>query len=211
MPGASAPHNMTRPLYRPLLAGALALASATGHAGLQDRSIHAIADATLRDELLQLGGYQELVQEIRPGTLRPVPLVKATDLGLEFRDGELRVQVEALPFSPATPPRRDARGWSLEGRTILGWTPGAAHTRLARLELVQRGMVCGPAYATWRDVCDTPLLQQGVPYAAVMRSPDGRRTYLHLQAGEGADGRMITWVFADGRLLCRIVDPAPLW
>jgi hypothetical protein len=177
----------------------------------QDLSIHDIKDPTLHDELLQLGGYQELVQEFGSVSLVPVPLVKAADLGLEFRATGVRVQVEVLPFVPDIAPKEGPVGWELDGHPMIGWTPGGEHTRMARLELVQEGAVCGPAPARWLDVFDAPLLVNGVPYVAVMRSRDGWRTYLHLQAGEGPWGRMVTWVFEDGALLCRLVDQAPLW
>lgn len=203
---------MCCPLSRPTVAVCVLLAFNPGaDASQQDLSVHDLGDPMLRSELLELGGYQELVQEFRPGTLVPVTLVKATGSELEFRDGATRVHIENLPFTPVVPPRRNARGWTLEGRPLTGWTPGATHTRLARLELVHNGAVGGPAYAMWRDICDAPLLLQGVPYAAVMRSRDGVRTYVHLQAGEGPDGRMVTWVFTHGVFLCRVVDEAPLW
>lgn len=177
----------------------------------QDLAINDIADLTIRAELLELGGYQELVQEFQPGTLVPVPLVHGSAFALTFRDAGIRVQVESLPFAPVPAPKRGADGWKLEGRPVIGWTPGDAHTRLARVELVLDGRVCALPPAQWLDVVDAPLLLHDVPYASVMRSADGWRTYVHLQAGEGSHGRMITWFFEDGVFRFRVVDEAPLW
>ena len=77
------------------------------------------------------------------------------------------------------------------------------------MEIVLDGRVVDLPSASWVDVFDAPLRRKELMFASVMRSLDGERTYVHLQAGDAADARMITWVIEGGRYLYRVVDRVP--
>jgi len=192
-------------------AAVLFLISHPLHAGFlaQDRSLADLDDPLIRSEILELGGYQELVMEFTTPTLVEVPLFSHSPGHLEFRNEGLRVRIEAQPFEHAGWVRGSNGRWTLEGVEVRGWTPSETHCRLSRLELVLDGAVVDIPAEAWLDVFDAPLRREELTFASVMRSRDGWRTYVHLQAGDAADARMITWVIEDGTYLFRVVDPVP--
>lgn len=175
----------------------------------QDIALHDLRDPLLSGEIAELGGYQELMSTFTASTLREAPLSIASPTMLEFREEDLRVRIEALPFGHALWVERVRGRWMLEGMEALGWSPGEAHTRLSRVEAVIDGAVIDIPASAWTDVFDAPLRRDGLPFACVMRSRDGWRTYIHLQAGEGPGARMATWVIEDGQYLFRVVDRSP--
>ena len=202
------PH-MSLQFGRPL-AAALFLNSFPLHAGFlpQDVSLAELDDPLIRSEIMELGGYQELVMEFITPSLVEVPLFSHSPGHVEFRNEGLRVRIEAQPFEHPTWVRKSNCSWMLEGQALLGWSPAENHSRLSRLEMVIDGCVVNLPTETWVDVFDAPLRQEDLMFASVMRSPDGRRVYVHAQAGD-ADARMVTWVVEDGALLYRVVDPLP--
>ena len=175
----------------------------------QDRSLYELEDPRIRAEVLELGGYQELVMEFTVPSLIEVPLFSDSPGHLEFRGEGLRVRVESQPFEHPKWVQRSHGAWMLEGQPLLGWSPAETHSRLGRLEVVVDGRVVDLPTTTWLDVFDAPLRRDGLPFASVMRSRDGVRTYVHLQAGDSEDARMVTWVFERGSYLYRVVDPLP--
>lgn len=175
----------------------------------QDRSFTDLTDPLIRAELMELGGYQELAMEFTSPSLAEIPLYSASNGHLEFRDNALRVRIEAQAFEHAKWVKRSHGSWMLENQALLGWSPGEAHSRLGRLEVVVGGCVVDLPTSDWLDVFDAPLRRENLPFAAVMRSRDGVRTYVHLQAGDGEDARMVTWIFERGSYLYRVVDPLP--
>ena len=175
----------------------------------QDRSLHELEDPRIRAEVMELGGYQELVMEFTTPSLVEVPLFSDSPGHLEFRDDGLRVRIEAQPFEHPKWVKRTHGAWMLEDQTLLGWSPGESHSRLGRLEVVVDGRVVDLPTTAWLDVFDAPLRRETLPFALVMRSRDGVRSYVHLQAGDAHDARMVTWVFEAGRYLFRVVDPLP--
>ncbi len=175
----------------------------------QDRSLADLDDPLIRSEIMELGGYQELVMEFTTPTLVEVPLFSQSPGHLEFRNEGLRVRIEAQPFEHAEWVRKSNGRWTLEGEEIQGWSPSETHSRLGRLELVLDGAVVDIPAEAWLDVFDAPLRREELMFASVMRSPDGWRTYVHLQAGDAADARMITWMIEDGVYRFRVVDPLP--
>ena len=200
---------MIRPFARVCIAAPVLLAPPSFAITIpQDRSFDEL-DPPIRSELMELGGYQELVMEFTAPTLVEVPLFSHSSGQLEFRDAALRVRVEAQPFDHPKWVKKVGSNWQLEGRYILGWSPGEVHTRLGRVEVVVDGCVSDLPAKAWLDVFDPPLRRDGLPFAAVMRSRDERRIYVHLQSGDAADARMVTWVFEDGAYLYRVVDPLP--
>ena len=180
------------------------------HAGflLQDRSLGDLDDPLIRSEIMELGGYQELVMEFTPPTLVEVPLFSHSTGHLEFRNEGLRVRIEAQPFEHPMWVKKSHGAWLLESQSVLGWSPADTHSRLRRLEVVIDGCVVNLPTEAWVDVFDAPLRREDLVFASVMRSPDGRRIYVHAQAGD-ADARMVTWVLEDGAFRYRVVDPLP--
>ena len=203
-------HHMLSSLVRPV-AAAIALNPAPLFATLQsqDLSLTEIEDPRIRAEVLELGGYQELVMEFTVPSLIEVPLFSDPPGHLEFRGEGLRVRVESQPFEHPKWVQRSHGAWMLEGQPLLGWSPAETHSRLGRLEVVVDGRVVDLPTTAWLDVFDAPLRREGLPFASVMRSRDGVRTYVHLQAGDSEDARMVTWVFERGSYLYRVVDPLP--
>ena len=201
--------HMVRLFARPFGA-VLVLNSFPLHAGFlpQDVSLAELDDPLIRSEIMELGGYQELVLEFTTPTLMEVPLFSHSPGHLEFRNEGLRVRIEAQPFEHPKWVKKSNGSWMLEGQALLGWSPGENHSRLSRLEMVIDGCVVNLPTETWVDVFDAPLRQEDLMFASVMRSPDGRRVYVHAQAGD-ADARMVTWVVEDGAWLYRVVDPLP--
>lgn len=195
-----------RPLASVLLLNALPLC-ASFHP--QDVSLAELDDPLIRSEVIELGGYQELVMEFTTPTLEAVPLYSHSPGHLEFRNDGLRVRIEAQPFAHANWVKRSKGAWTLEGSTVLGWSPAETHTRLGRVEVIAEGRVVQLPTKTWVDIFDAPMRREELMFAAVMRSRDGLRTYLHLQAGDAADARMVTWVIANGSFLFRVVDHLP--
>ncbi len=177
--------------------------------GPQDISLDQVDDPVIRAEVMELGGYQELVMEFTNPSLCEVPLFAGSPGHLEFRDSTLRVRIEAQAFEHPKWVKRSHGAWMLEDQPVLGWSPGESHSRLGRLEVVVGGCVVNLPTATWLDVFDAPLRREDLPFASVMRSRDGLRTYVHLQAGDAEDARMVTWVFERGGYLYRVVDPLP--
>lgn len=175
----------------------------------QDRSLAELDDPLIRSEILELGGYQELVMEFTTPTLVNVPLFSHSPGHLEFRNEGLRVRIEAQPFVHAGWVHKAHGRWTLEGEEVRGWSPADTHSRLGRLEVVLDGAVVDIPAEAWLDVFDAPLRREELMFASIMRSRDGSRTYVHLQAGDAADARMITWVIEDGEYLFRVVDPLP--
>jgi hypothetical protein len=174
----------------------------------QDRSLADLDDPLIRSEILELGGYQELVLEFITPTLVEVPLFSHSPGHLEFRNDDLRVRIEAQPFEHPEWVKKSNGAWMLEGQRVLGWSPAEAHSRLSRSEVVIDGCVVDLPTESWVDVFDAPLRREDLLFASAMRSKDGRRVYVHVQAGD-ADARMVTWVLEDGAFLYRLVDPLP--
>ncbi|MBP7513823.1 MAG: hypothetical protein KA791_04695 [Flavobacteriales bacterium] len=175
----------------------------------QDIPLNEVEDPVIRSEVMELGGYQELVMEFTTPSLTEVPLFSNSPGHLEFRGDGLRVRIEAQPFDHPKWVKRSHGIWMLEDQTLLGWSPGESHSRLGRLEIVVDGYVVDLPTAAWSDVFDAPLRREDLPFASVMRSRDGVRTYVHLQAGDAEDASMVTWVFERDRYLYRVVDPLP--
>jgi hypothetical protein len=174
----------------------------------QDRSLADLDDALIRSEIMELGGYQELVMEFTTPTLVEVPLFSHSTGHLEFRNEGLRVRIEAQPFEHPKWVKKSHGEWILEGQPLLGWSTADTHSRLSRLEVVIDGCVVDLPTEAWVDVFDAPMRREDLLFAAVMRSPDGHRIYVHVQAGD-TEARMVTWVLEDGALLFRVVDPLP--
>jgi hypothetical protein len=197
-------------LFARSFAAVLFLNAAPLHADLlqQDRSLAELDDPLIRSEVMELGGYQELVLEFTPLTLVEVPLFSHSPGHLEFRKDDLRVRIEAQSFDHPKWVKKSKGAWMLEDQTVLGWSPAETHSRLSRLEVVIDGCVVDLPTETWVDVFDAPLRREDLLFASVMRSPDGRRIYVHAQAGD-VDARMVTWVLEDGAFLYRVVDPLP--
>jgi len=198
-------------LFARPFAAVLVLNSFPLHASFlpQDRSLAELDDPLIRSEILELGGYQELVMEFTTPTLVEAPLFSHSPGHLEFRNEGLRARIEAQPFEHAGWVRRSNGRWTLEGEEVRGWSPADTHSRLSRLEVVLDGAVVDIPAEAWLDVFDAPLRRQELMFASVMRSRDGWRTYVHLQAGDAADARMITWVIEEGAYRFRVVDPLP--
>lgn len=175
----------------------------------QDRSLSDLDDPLIRTEILELGGYQELVREFTAPTLMDIPPFSHSPAHLEFRSDALRVRIEAQPFEHPEWVKRSHGSWMLEDQPVLGWSPGGTHSRLGRLEVVIDGCVVDLPTMAWLDVFDAPLRREELPFASVMRSRDGVRSYIHLQAGDAEDARMITWVIERGHYLYRVVDRLP--
>ena len=202
--------DMAPAFTRSFIAGIISLpVSVFALATPQDRSLSDLQDPLVHAEMLELGGYQELVMEFTTPTLREVPLFSHSPSHLEFRYDGLRVRIEAQPFEHPNWVKKSNGSWILEGQHILGWSPAETHLRLSRLEVVVDGCVALVPTGSWVDVFDAPLRRDDLLFASTMRSADGRRFYVHLQAGDAADARMVTWVFEDGTFLYRVVDPAP--
>lgn len=202
--------HMFRLLGRPILAAFAPLSIPVLAATVpQDRSIVEIDDPLIRAEVMELGGYQELVMEFTTPTLEEVPLFTHSPMHMEFRSEGLRVRIEAQPFEHAPWVKKSHGHWKLEDLETLGWSPGGTHSRLSRSEAVLDGVVVDIPVEAWVDVFDAPLMREELPFAAVMRSRDGRRVYIHVQAGEAEDARMVTWVIEDGAYRYRVVDPVP--
>lgn len=204
---------MLRPMSRLVacpFAAVLFLISHPLHAGflVQDRSLADLDDPLIRSEIMELGGYQELVMEFTTPTLVEVPLFSHSIGHLEFRNEGLRVRIEAQPFEHPKWVKKSRGAWVMEGQSVLGWSPADTHSRLSRLEVVIDGRVVDLPTETWVDVFDAPLRREDLVFASVMRSPDGRRIYVHAQAGD-TEARMVTWVQEDGTFLYRVVDPLP--
>jgi hypothetical protein len=129
---------------------------------------------------------------------------------VEFADAGVRVRIEAQPFHEARWVKHKADAYRFEGRPIIGWTVGAEHQRLSRMEVVLDGHVLDLPVAAFTDLFDPRLCEPGptapLQYATVARSTDGWRLYVLAQIGEGPEARMVTWVFEDGRYLFRVVD-----
>lgn len=197
-------------LFARSFAAVLLLNSLPLHASFlqQDRSLDELDDPLIRSEILELGGYQELVMEFTTPTLVEVPLFSHSPGHLEFRNEGLRVRIEAQPFEHTKWVTKSHGEWMLEGQPLLGWSPADTHSRLSRLEVVIDGCVVDLPTEAWVDVFDAPMRREDLLFAAVMRSPDGHRIYVHVQAGD-AEARMVTWVLEDGALLYRVVDPLP--
>jgi hypothetical protein len=174
----------------------------------QDRSLADLDDPLIRSEIMELGGYQELVMEFTTPTLVEIPLFSHSPGHLEFRNDGLRVRIEAQPFEHPRWVKKAKGAWMLENQVVLGWSSAETHTRVSRLEVVVDGCVVNLPTEAWVDVFDAPLRREDLMFASVMRSPDGRRIYVHAQAGD-ADARMVTWVLEDGAFLYRVVDPLP--
>ncbi|MFT3885366.1 MAG: hypothetical protein QM724_08040 [Flavobacteriales bacterium] len=87
---------------------------------------------------------------------------------------------------------------------------GMEHRRVGRVELVLDGRVVDMPVDAYTDLFDPHLCEAGpaspLLYATAARSLDGWRIYVLAQMGEGAEARMVTWVFEDGRYLCRVMD-----
>ena len=175
----------------------------------QDLSLSELNDPRIRGEMMELGGYQELVMEFTTPSLTEVPLYSTSPRHLEFRDDQLRVRIEDQPFDHPKWVNRSHGSWMLEDEALLGWSPGETHSRLGRLEVVVDGCVVDLPATAWLDVFDAPLRRDSLPFASVMRSRDGVRAYVHLQAGDAEDASMVTWVFERGNYLYRVVDPLP--
>lgn len=172
----------------------------------QDRSLADLEDHIVRAELAQFGSYQELRMELVEVDLHNVPLRSSTPFQLEFADDAVRVRIEAYAFDHAPWVKKSHGSYTLDGAPILGWTIGEEHSRLGRVEVVVDGAVVELPANTFTDVFDAPLYRNDALFAAVLRSRDGWRTYVHLQAGEGPQARLVTWVIDDGEFLCRVVD-----
>ena len=166
-------------------------------------------DPLIRSEVMELGGYQELVMEFTTPTLVKIPLFSHSPGHLEFRNEGLRVRIEAQPFEHTGWVNKVLGRWTLEGEEVRGWSPAETHSRLGRLEVVLDGAVVDIPAEAWLDVFDAPLRREELMFASVTRSRDGWRTYIHLQAGDASDARMITWVIEDGVYRFRVVDPVP--
>ena len=200
---------MSRLFARPF-AAVLFLNSHLLQAGFlpQDRSLADLDDPLIRSEIMELGGYQELVMEFTTPTLVEVPLFSYSAGHLEFRNEGLRVRIEAQPFEHPKWVKKSHGAWLLEDQSVLGWSPADTHSRLSRLEVIVDGCVVNLPTETWVDVFDAPLRREDLMFASVMRSPDCRRIYVLAQAGD-VDARMVTWVLEDGAFLYRVVDPLP--
>ena len=175
----------------------------------QDLSLMELGDTRIRSELMSLGGYQELGRSFAEPNIREIPVSVATEGLVEYRSEGLRARIEAQPFEHADRVEESQGNWRLDGQVLVGWSSGASHARLSRVEVVLDGAVVDLPTEAYTDVFDAPLLRDGLPYVLAARSQDGARTYLHLQAGEGTDARLITWVVQNGRYLFRVVDKAP--
>lgn len=198
------------PWRAPLLAAATLPLLLHANTRLQDRSINDLPDATLRAELGQLGYYPESLGRDTVVPLIAVPLRSWSPTHVEFADAGVRVRIEAQTFTDVRSVKRTADGRALEGHPIIGWTPGDVHRRLSRVELVWDGQVVELPTAAFTDLFDPHLWVPGpdapVLFTTVSRSTDGWRIYVLAQIGEGPEARMVTWVFEDGRYLCRVVD-----
>lgn len=178
----------------------------------QDRSWEQLDDPTLRREVAQLGGYPEAIADTGQSTLNELALRTSTAGAVEFYGGGIRVRLEAQPFEHGSWVKRSRGNTVLEGRPILGWprsTTQREGLRMSRLEVVWDGWVAQVPVQAYDDLFD-PLLQQedGARYVLAARSADGWRLYVHAQIGEGAEARLVTWVFEDGRYLFRVIDRA---
>lgn len=180
---------------------------------LQQTTLRAedVADSTIRAEIAHLGPYPEMHLPATPSTLSEVPLRSWSPLHSEFAEEGLRVRIEAQPFlHPEQVTGDRTRGFTLEGRRAIGWTPGGAHDRISRVELVLDGAVAEVPEDAFTDLFDLQACAPGpvapLRFATVARSTDGWRIYVLAQVGEGDQTRLVTWVFEDGRYRFRVVD-----
>lgn len=172
-----------------------------------DLWLEVIQDITLRSELAQLGPYPETSGLDTVVLMNRLPLRSASALHVELFGSGLRVRLEVQPFVAGREIERTRSGYRFDREPILGWEPGAYHTRVSRVELVSDGIVCQVPTTAFMDLFDMGLDADGHLWAQAARSADGYRSYVLVQVGEGHNARAITWVFDDGRYLFRVVDP----
>lgn len=174
-----------------------------------DRPLAALNDPLIRNEIAQLGPYAEMAMPASLGDLRELPLRNGSSLLAEFAGEGIRVRLEAQPFPRPEFVQRKGR-FMLEGMPIHGWTIGTQHNRMSRVELVLDGVVTEVPETAFTDLFDVRLCEDGpsgpLHFALAARSVDGWRTYVLVQAGQGKEACLVTWVFEDGKYLYRMVD-----
>lgn len=85
----------------------------------QDRSLADLDDPLIRSEVMELGGYQELVMEFTTPTLVEVPLFSHSPGHLEFRNEGLRVRIEAQPFEHPKWVKKSHGEWMLDRKSVV--------------------------------------------------------------------------------------------
>lgn len=169
-----------------------------------------VPDVSLREEIARLGPYAESDEPLLNDSMDHTPLRSFSTAHLEFATADVRVRVEAFPFERGSwvKVRRDGRAW-LEDHPLCTWGNEQEHLRLGRVEVVVDGSVCTVPAKDVLDVFDPVALRADRPehWCLVARSKDGYRLYVQVLAGAGAQARVITWTFENGRYLFRVVDP----
>jgi hypothetical protein len=151
-----------------------------------------VDDPLLHAEIAMQGLYPEMEGSFGDAALIEVPLRSCSSTHAEFHADGVFVRLEAQH------------------------RPGAAHTELYRLRILQDDSLLQIPNTEMSGLRDPRLcgfdegLRRILPYCSVSRSADGYRLYIHLQFGEGRETRVVTWVFDDGRYLFRVEDKVVL-
>ena len=141
-----------------------------------DLALAQVTDPTIHVEIAQLGLYPEITGDDSVVALDALPLRSFSSTHVEFFGDGVRVRIEAQPFEQPAWVKRSHGALRLEGSPIIGWSGGAPHTRLSRVEVVMDGAVIELPPDAFTDLFDPPLSAQAAD-GAVLFATAARSRY----------------------------------